>query len=72
MEKFITAIKGRSQTAFTRFGFFFDHLLPSVYIFYGIKVYNKSICLTTCPPPLVNLVSEHPLMKIMSWSLDLC
>ena len=26
---------------------FFYHLLPSVYIFYGIKVYKKSICLTT-------------------------
>ena len=26
---------------FPRFGFFFDHLPPSVYIFYGIKVYKK-------------------------------
>ena len=34
-------IRGRSQTTFTRFGFFFDHLPPSVYIFYGIKVYKK-------------------------------
>ena len=29
---------------------FFDHLPPSVYIFYGIKVYKKSIFLTTYPP----------------------
>ena len=29
---------------------FFDHLPPSVYIFYGIKVYKKSIILTTYPP----------------------
>ena len=61
MIKFITAIKGRSQTAFTRFGFFFDHLPPSVYIFYGMKVYKKSIFLTTYPPPLVNVVCERPL-----------
>ena len=51
-QKFITAdtyslelrgkcIRGRSQTTFTKFGFF-DHLPPSVYIFYGIKVYKKS------------------------------
>ena len=26
---------------------FIDHLSPSVYIFYGIKVYKKSIFLTT-------------------------
>ena len=30
---------------------FFDPLPPSVYIFYGIKVYKKSIFLTTYPPP---------------------
>ena len=30
--------------------FFFDHLPPSVYIFYGTKVYKKSIFLTTYPP----------------------
>ena len=28
---------------------FFDHLSPSVYIFYGINVYKKSIFLTTYP-----------------------
>ena len=39
----------------------FDHLRPSVYIFYGIKVYKKSIFLTTYPPPLVNVVCERPL-----------
>ena len=33
---------------------FFDHLLPSVYIFYGKKVYKKSIFLTTYPPPLAS------------------
>ena len=32
---------------------FFDHLPPSVYIFSGIKVYKKSIFLTTYPPPLL-------------------
>ena len=41
---------------------FFDHLPPSVYIFYGIKVYKKSIFLTTYPPPLVNVVCERPLI----------
>ena len=40
---------------------FFDHLPPSIYIFYGIKVYKKSIFLTTYPPPLVNVVCERPL-----------
>ena len=34
---------------------------PSVYIFYGIKVYKKSIFFTTYPPPLVNVVCERPL-----------
>ena len=38
----------------------FDHLRPSVYIFYGIKVYKKSIFLTTYPLPLVNVVCERP------------
>ena len=37
---------------------FFDHLTPSVYIFYGIKVYKKSIFLTPYPPLLVNVVCE--------------
>ena len=41
---------------------FLDHLPPSVYIFYGIKVYKKSIFLTTYPPPLVNAVRERPLI----------
>ena len=40
---------------------FFDPLPPSVYIFYGIKVYKKSIFLTTYPPPIVNVVCEWPL-----------
>ena len=39
---------------------FFDHLSPSVYIFYGINVYKKSIFLTTYYPPLVNVVCERP------------
>ena len=43
---------------------FFDHLPPSVYIFYGIIVYKKSIFLTTYPPPLVNVVCERPLAVI--------
>ena len=37
----------------------FDHLPPSVYIFCGMKVYKKSICLTTYPPPFVNVVYER-------------
>ena len=56
----VFSIRGRSQTTFTRFGFF-DHLPPSVYIFCGIKVYKKSIFLTTYPPPFVNVVCERPL-----------
>ena len=39
---------------------FFDHLPPSVYIFYGIKVYKKSIFLTTYSPSLVNVICECP------------
>ena len=41
---------------------FLDHLPPSVYIFYGIKVYKKPIFWTTYPPPLVNVVCERPLI----------
>ena len=55
---------------FTRFGFF-DHLPPSVYIFYGIKVYKKLIFLTTYPPPLVNVVCERPPMKSLKNFLGL-
>ena len=40
---------------------FFDPPPPSVYIFYGINVYKKSIFLTIYPPPLVNVVCERPL-----------
>ena len=53
-------LRGRSQTTFTKLGFF-DHLPPSIYSFYGIKVYKKSIFLTTYLPPLVNVVCERPL-----------
>ena len=42
----------------------FDRLPPSVYIFYGVKVYKKSIFLTTYPPPLLNVVCERPLSGI--------
>ena len=56
-------LRGRSQTTFTRFGFF-DHLIPSVYIFYGKKVYKKSIFLTTYPPPLVNVVCERLVYRV--------
>ena len=46
---------------------FLDHLPPSVYIFYGIKVYKIFIFLTSYPPPLVNVVCEHPLdLKILT------
>ena len=51
---------------------FFDPLPPSVYIFYGIKIYKKSIFLTTYPPPLVNVVCERPLMEFQKkclWDL---
>ena len=44
---------------------FFDHLPPSVDIFYGINVYKKSIFSTTYPPPLVNVVCERPLMYLV-------
>ena len=55
---------------------FFDHLPPSVYIFYGIKVYKKSIFLTTYPPPLVNVVCERPQTcrkkgQTISWDLEI-
>ena len=43
------------------------HAIPIVfhciYSFYGIKVYKKSIFLTTYPSPLVNVVCERPLGK---------
>ena len=42
---------------------FFDHLPPSVYIFYGMKVYKKLIFLNTYPPPLVNVVCEQLLVS---------
>ena len=66
---FFTALRQSltSQGAFTNYVYriclFFDHLFPSVYIFYGIKVYKKSICLTTYTPALVNVVCERPLIK---------
>ena len=59
-KKSLSQVRGRSQTTFTRFGFF-DNLPPSVYIFYGINVYKKLIFLTTYPPTLVNVVCERPL-----------
>ena len=55
---------GHSQTTFTRF-VFFDHLPPSLYIFYGIKVYEKLIFWTTYQPSLVNVVCERPLIEIL-------
>ena len=39
---------------------FFDRLPTSVYIFYCINVYKKSIFLTTYPTPPVNVVCETP------------
>ena len=55
----------RDKWAFTNYVYkiwlFFDHLPPSVYIFYDLKVYKKSIFLTTYPPPQVNIVCERPL-----------
>ena len=65
---FVTKARGRSKTTFTRFGFF-DHLPPSVYIFFGIKVYKKSIFLTTYLPPLVNVVCERPPTSNRIWML---
>ena len=47
---------------------FFDHIPPSVYIFYDLKVYKKSIFLTTYPPPLVNVVCERPLRVFWGFS----
>ena len=46
------------------------YLPPSVYIFYGIKVYEKSIFLTTYPPPLVNIVCERPLSQKLQWFMS--
>ena len=61
-----------TKGAFTNYVYniclFFDHLPPFVYIFYGIKVYKKSIFLTTYPPLLVNIVCERPLGS-KSWLL---
>ena len=57
-------IRGRSQTTFTRFVFFLTtYPPPSVYIFYGIIVYKKSIFLSIYPPLLVNVVCERPLKE---------
>jgi hypothetical protein len=39
-------------------------LPPSVYIFYGIKVYKQSIFLTSYHPSRVNVVCERPLVRI--------
>ena len=50
---------------------FFDHLPPSVYIFYGIMVCKKSIFLTTYPPPLVNVVCERPLREHSHMTSDI-
>ena len=41
--------RGRSQTTFTKFGFFWPPS-PSAYIFYGMKVYKNSTFLATYPP----------------------
>ena len=60
--KIYHGIWGRSQTTFTIF-VFFDHIPPSVYISYGIKVYKKLIFLTTYPL-LVNVVCDRPLSPV--------
>ena len=41
---------------------FFDHLPPSVDIFYGMNVYKKWTFWTTYLPSLVNVVCERPLI----------
>ena len=51
---------------------FFDHLPPSVYIFYGIKVLKKSIFWTAYPPPLVNVVCERPLTQYLDSTCNRC
>ena len=56
----------RSQTTLTIFGFFWPPT-PSVYIFYDINVYKKSIFLTTNLPLLVNVVCERPLSIAEDW-----
>ena len=45
---------------------FFDHLPPSVYIFYGIKCLQKNYFFDHLPPPLVNVVCERPLAEIFT------
>ena len=58
---FVLIHKGSFTNYVYKILLFFDHLPPSVYIFYDIKVYKKSLFLTTYPPPLVNVVCEWPL-----------
>ena len=70
---FLNGVKRSFTNYVYKIWLFFYHLLPSVYIFYGIKVYKTSIFLTTYPPPLVNVVYEPPLIKICIFSfLDQC
>ena len=49
------------QTTLTSFCPFFDHLPPSVDIFYLMNVDKNRHFLTTYPSPLVNVVCERPL-----------
>ena len=50
--------KGSFTNYVDKFLAFFDHLPPSVDIFYLINVDKKSTFLDYLPPPLVNVVCE--------------
>ena len=52
--------KGAFTNYVDKFLAFFDHLSPSVDIFYLIMIDKKPKFLTTYPPPLVNVVCEQP------------
>ena len=62
----VSSCGGYSRGEFTNYVYniwlFLTTNPPSVYIFYGIKVYKKLIFFTTYPPLLVNVVYERPLV----------
>ena len=67
--KFKFALGGVHKLRLQDLGFF-DHLPPSIYIFYGMNVYKKLIFLTIYPPPLVKVVCERPpTVKLIPWNV---
>jgi hypothetical protein len=55
--------RGRSQTTFTRFDFFWPPTLLCLH-FLWYKVYKKSIFLTTYSPPLLNVVCKYQIYQV--------